>query len=80
VLDISICTQHGHLEGVYNRDMIEHDAAMSQRIVKIDPAAPGFKDNLTVASASAMYNRLGEKSFCCWKSDCIHSKSCICVF
>jgi len=75
----AICTQHGQLEGFNYRDMIEHDAAMTQRIVKIDPMAPGFKDNLTVASASAMYNRLGGKSFCHYKSDCIRSKSCKCL-
>jgi hypothetical protein len=78
IVRYAICTQLRHLEGVYNRDMIEHDAAMTQRIVKIDPMAPGFKDNLT-ASASAIYNRLGGKSFCRCKSDCIHSKNCKCI-
>ncbi|MFN9981022.1 MAG: hypothetical protein ACK53Y_13935, partial [bacterium] len=78
IVRYAICTPLGHLEGVYNRDMIEHDAAMTQRIVKIDPMAPGFKDNLT-ASASAIYNRLGGKSFCHYKSDCIRSKSCKCL-
>jgi hypothetical protein len=78
IVRYAICMQHGHLEGIYNRDMIEHDAAMTQRIAKIDPTAPGFKNNPTVTSASAIQQVRG-KYFCCCKSDCIHSKSCKCI-
>jgi hypothetical protein len=75
----AICTQHGHLEGMYSHKMIEYDAHMTQTTVKIDPNKPGFKNNLSVASASALYNTLGGKTFCHCKSDCSKSKTYKCV-
>ena len=47
----------------YSRDMIEYDADMTQTTLKIDPMQPGFKNNLSVASASALYNTQARKNF-----------------
>jgi hypothetical protein len=71
----AICTQHGHLAGMYSREMIEYDAHMTQTTVKIDPNKLGFKNNLSVAEPSALYNTLGGKTFCRCKSDCSKSKT-----
>ncbi len=48
--------QYAPYMATYSRDMIEYDADMTQTTLKIDPMQPGFKNNLSVANASALYN------------------------
>ncbi len=74
-----ICTQHGYLLGQFIREMIDYDEDMTPEVMKINPNIPGFQNGLTIAAASAKYNRLGGASFCKCTRDCMMNKTCSCV-
>ncbi len=74
-----LCSQNGHLRGEFVRSSIYYHKYMTAKILKINPLAPNFEQNLTVATASAKYNKLGGATFCKCKRNCLGSKRCSCI-
>jgi hypothetical protein len=74
-----ICTQHGYLLGKFIGEMIDYDEDMTPEVMKIDPNIPGFQKDLSIAMASAKYNRLGGAQFCKCTRNCMLNKLCSCV-
>jgi hypothetical protein len=74
----SLCTQHGYLEGEYQRNDIYLNKYLTAAILRINPMTRGFKHDLTISKASALYNMLGGASFCRCKTNCLVSSRCSC--
>ncbi len=74
-----LCTQHGHLDGEFNRGVIYPHPYMTAEILKINPMKPHFEEKLTIASASAQYNALGGATVCRCKTNCFLKKRCSCM-
>jgi hypothetical protein len=75
-----LCSPHGHLQGQYDREIISHDSLMSAELLKLNPDNPDLLKDMTVAQASQKWNKLGGKSFCRCKHDCmLNKKPCSCI-
>jgi hypothetical protein len=59
--------------------MIELDTDMTPELLKIDTDRPGYLHDLSIATASAKYNKLGGNSFCQCSRDCRLNASCSCI-
>ena len=74
-----LCTQHGYLEGEFVRGSIYPHEHITAQMLRINPMRPNFENDLTIARASALYNKLGGSNFCKCGSNCLNSKRCSCV-
>ena len=75
----AVATKDGYLKQKYYRQDLLHFPNLTKEIMGIDVDKEGFKRELTVQSASAMFNVLGGSAFCgCIKNDCRTSSRCIC--
>ena len=74
-----LASRDGYLKGWYARENLDHDPILNAKIVGIDTEKEGFRKDLTIATASALYNQSGGATTCgCKKTDCAKNPSCTC--
>lgn len=78
----SVASKHGHLQGKFTRERLEHCPGLDMKIMSIDLKAACFKrKKLEVHQASALFNKSGGGSFCkCEIRECSTNPNCTCKY
>jgi len=74
-----VCSKHGVLAGVFPRNQLYHNKYLTAELLGINEAHARERRSLSVAKASALYNKLGGRTFCKCKSNCSKNSRCSCV-
>jgi len=77
----TIASRDGHLAGWYARENLEYEPIWNAKMIEIDINQDGFKKDLTIPQASALYNQGGGATTCkCQTTNCATNSRCKCMF